>query len=471
MVLRTYFDRNNTIVKNSIINTGRNPITELYYGGDENNKSFSRFIFQFDETRLKELYEDRTFANISNLKHTLRMTNTGAFDVNLLGNKTCSGKNRACSFDLILFKINQEWDEGVGYDYVDISNDCDSVSLSVCPSNWFEAKTNINWENGSGIYSGSPSNIIVGTQHFEQGNENIEIDITDVVNSYITGDTNYGLGIAFAQEYEITNTTDYQYVGFFTRHTQTFYEPHIETIYDCTISDDRNDFYLDKENKLYLYVNIGGKPTNLDYIPTVRILDECSNEIMSFTQDDVIQCTKGVYFINITIPTISGETQNGSLYYDVWENISINGVERPNIELNFELKDSMGYYNIGDNSYLPKKIGFNISGINHNEKIKRGDIRKVLVSTRIPYTVEQTDKVDRVQYRLYVKEGSAEYTVIDYQDIQMTATHNYFLLDTQSLIPNTYYLDIRYESNLEVSTNKEVVKFDIVSQVELRISQ
>jgi hypothetical protein len=53
----------------------------------------------------------------------------------------------------------------------------------------------------------------------------------------------------------------------------------------------------------------------------------------------------------------------------------------------------------------------------------------------------------------------------------MTTNTNYFLLDTQSLIPNTYYLDVRYESNLEVSTTKEVLKFDIVSQVELRISQ
>lgn len=470
MVVRTYFDRNNTLVYNSIINTGRNPITELYYGGDSTNKSFSRFIFQFDESKLKELYEDKTFPDLSNLTHTLRMTNTGAFDVELLGNDTCSGKKRACSFDLILFKVNQDWDEGVGYDYVGISNDCNTVSLSTCPSNWFEAKTNQEWNNGEGVYSGSPSNIIVGTQHFEQGNENIEIDITDVVNSYLTGDTNYGLGLAFSRGYELTSTEQLQYVGFFTRHTQTFYEPFIETTYSCKIKDDRNDFYLDKPNRLYLYVNLGGKPTNLDQLPTVTILDNCSNEILSYSGDSVVQCTKGVYYIDVLIPT-SGNTEPGVLFNDVWSNISINGIQRPDIELSFEMKDSMGYYNIGDNSPLPKKVGFNISGINHNEKIKRGDIRKVMVSTRIPYTVEQIEKVDRLQYRLYVKEGKNEYTVIDYQDVEMTSANNYFLLDTQSLIPNTYYLDVRYESNLEVSTNKEVLKFDIVSQVELRISQ
>jgi hypothetical protein len=53
----------------------------------------------------------------------------------------------------------------------------------------------------------------------------------------------------------------------------------------------------------------------------------------------------------------------------------------------------------------------------------------------------------------------------------MTNNTNYFLIDTQSLIPNTYYLDIKVESNLEVNTVKEVISFDIVSQSDLRVSQ
>jgi hypothetical protein len=46
----------------------------------------------------------------------------------------------------------------------------------------------------------------------------------------------------------------------FTNNTQTFYEPYIETKYDNHIIDDRNNFILDKLNKLYLYVNVGGNP-------------------------------------------------------------------------------------------------------------------------------------------------------------------------------------------------------------------
>ena len=82
-----------------------------------------------------------------------------------------------------------------------------------------------------GVYSGSPSGITVSTQHFDKGNENISMDITDEVNSLITGGTtNYGYGIAFERDLELLIKNPSQYVGFFTRHTQTYYEPFLETV-------------------------------------------------------------------------------------------------------------------------------------------------------------------------------------------------------------------------------------------------
>ena len=53
-------------------------------------------------------------------------------------------------------------------------------------------------------------------------------------------------------------------------------------------------------------------------------------------------------------------------------------------------------------------------------------------------------------------------------DIEMANNYNYFLLDTLSLVPGIYYLDIKVESNLEVTTVKDVISFEIVSQSELR---
>lgn len=468
MVIRTFFDKNNTIVRNEIVNTARNPVTELFYGGPSGENKYSRYLFHFDETRLVDLYDNGTFTDLTKLKHTLKLTNTASFDEGLL-NGTYQSKDRACSFDLIIFKVNQEWDEGVGYDYLTCGLLVGDCAVSTKPSTWVNPQTGLYWTNGAGVYSGSPSGITIATQHFDLGNENMEVDITDYVNGLITGDTNYGLGIAYAYPYELSSTQNLQYVGFFTRYTQTFYEPYIETIYSNHITDDRNNFFLDKPNKLYLYVNLAGNPTNLDTLPSVQIYDENGSLYLSYESSEITHVTKGVYSVDVIIPT--GDATIGSLFNDVWSDVVVNGVSRPDITLSFEIKDSFGYYNIGENDSLPQKVAVSISGVKNQEKIKRGDIKKVIVSTRIPYTVEQTQNISNIQYRIYVKEGRNELTVIDYQPVELASNYNYFLLDTASLIPNTYYLDILVESNLEVTTLKNVINFDIVSLSNLRQSQ
>jgi hypothetical protein len=468
MVIRTYFDKNNTLISNSSVNTGLNPVTELFYGGPINSSRYSRFIFKFDETRIKALINDGTFGDTTKLKHTLRMTNTGSFDKDLL-NTNMGSKRRTSSFDLILFEVNQDWDGGVGYDYEKPLLTQGDFGYSTYPSNWVRAKTGINWANGAGVYAGAPPPaIIVDTQHFDKGNENIEMDITAYVNKLLSGAVNYGLGIAYDRSYELLNSPEYQYVGFFTNNTQTFYEPYIETVYDNYIKDDRNDFYTDKNNKLYLYVNLAGEPTNLDNIPKVDVYTNNNVLFKSFQPNNVEHVTKGVYAIDLNVPSSFGDCV---MFNDVWRNITINGINRPDISLDFILKDSMSFFNIGDNSFLPKKTTISVSGIQSREKIKRGDIKKVIISARIPYTVEQSQLIDDIKYRLYVTEGSAELTVIDFHPIEKTNTHYYFLLDTQSLIPNTYYLDVLVTSNLETTTLKNVLQFEIINQVELRKGQ
>jgi len=466
MVIHTYFDKNNTIQYNDLTNTGLNPVSELFYGGDSNNTKYSRFLFYFDESRIKEFHTNGIMPDLSKMTHTLNITNTSAFDLELLNQQTTDGKDRASSFDLILFRINQEWDEGTGYDYLTtkfiggVGN-----TLSVKASNWLEAQNNTYWVNGGGSYSGSASGITIDTIHFDKGNEHIEIDITNVVNDYLSGGSiNYGLGLAYTRVFEETPSDDLQYVGFFTRHTKTFYEPYIETKYNDIILDDRNSFYLDKLNKLYLYTNLNGEATNLDVLPTVTISDNNSDVVTIIT--GTTHVTKGVYSVDVQIP--SSSYTSDYMFTDTWSNLIINGVTRPDVELEFLLKDSNCYFNIGSDENLPKKFGFSVSGIKNNEKIVRGDIRRVNISARIPYTIDQQQIIDGLQYRLYVKEGTGEVTVIDYTDIHRTAYSNYFLLDTDSLIPQRYYLDIKAVSNNEVTVIKDTIKFDIISIVKYK---
>ena len=101
-----------------------------------------------------------------------------------------------------------------------------------------------------------------------------------------------------------------------------------------------------------------------------------------------------------------------------------------------------------------------------DEKIKRGDKRKVFVNARIPYTVNETSVIDGLQYRLWVKEGPTEVNVIDWTDVNRAYLKYYFILDTSWMIPNEYFIDIKLTSNQLVKTYTNTLKFNITSQVD-----
>ena len=81
-----------------------------------------------------------------------------------------------------------------------------------------------------------------------------EINFLLTATTNLTSGTTYG--IAFSGAYEnITGITESYSVGFFTRYTQTFFEPFLETTWDDYIVDNRNNFSLYKLNRLFLYVS------------------------------------------------------------------------------------------------------------------------------------------------------------------------------------------------------------------------
>jgi hypothetical protein len=265
---RSYFEKNNTILKQSQVNTAKNPNTELIYGS-----TFSKFIFKVDFTDLKAKIDNGDFVINSNTRHYLKMTNTIFGDESLLGQKNGKGRDRTSSFDLIVFKISEFWDEGLGFDYEDEVYDFTSGNntFNERPSNWFNRTTLDTWAS-AGVYS-SPT--IIDTVHFDNGNEDLVADITDYVNGIIvSGNTNHGLGVAFATLYEDINSEVDQSVAFFTKYTQTFFEPFVETVFEDRISDNRHNFIAEATQNLYLYVTKGSNFYDLDVNPTVDITDQ-----------------------------------------------------------------------------------------------------------------------------------------------------------------------------------------------------
>ena len=63
---------------------------------------------------------------------------------------------------------------------------------------------------------------------------------------------------------------------------------------------------------------------------------------------------------------------------------------------------------------------------------------------------------------MYVLDGDKEVTVIDWDRIDKLDRENYFILDTNELVPQKYRIDIKVSEGLETRIYKDVVRFHLV---------
>ena len=496
MKIHTFLDKCCTILKGSHANMGLNPVAELNMG-----MKTTRALIHFNTDHIKQLIEDKTIADASKVRHILKLTNCSSVNINdnqkvYAGVTTPEGKIRASSVDVILFIIPKDWDEGKGFDYEDTFWFSGRRYVSIRGCNWYNGETNKPWfdeENedpalgyGPGVYNdkylynqykkylnGEGSDIIIGTQHFDYGAENFEFDITDYVNKVLSGEIiNHGLGLAFSPDYEqydylndkvynpgrsfraceMTGVVPQYYIGFFTNHTNLFFEPYMESDYDVHINDDRQKFFRGKENKLYLYCNVGGDLVNLDELPV------CTIEGVEYP---VQQTTKGVYYATVKLTDVEDET----ILVDTWSNIKLNGEQLDDVEMEFTVLKKNAFMSIGNSVGERQDLVPYLSGINDAEKIKIGDIRRIDVDFRIPYTSNQKAIYDSAEYRIYTKDANREVDVYGYQLLESAFLQNYFVIDTNEMVPAEYFVDMKVRTGLNTKIYHEVTRFTVVSNV------
>ena len=457
---RSYFEKNNTIIKNSQANTAKNPTTEIFYGS-----AFSKFLFKVDFTDLKNKVNSGELVVDSNTRHTLHLTNTIFGDEGQKGLNRTTGRDRTSSFDLIVFGLGQYWDEGLGYDYTDSSYDFvnGNRTFDERPSNWFY-RTTLNQWSVAGVFHDSPT-IISGYTgnkiHMDNGNENIDFDITPYVNGIISGDTNHGLGLSFAVVYQYLTPDRDQSVAFFTKYTQTFFEPYVDSHFEDTIMDNRDNFVEKIEQNLYLYVTKGTNFYNLDSTPTVDILDSNGSVITGLSGLTTTLIRKGVYKVSFTITT--PECDGKKFFTDHWKGVILDGnTISGGVRQKFIPKPYTAGFTIGENQTELQRYAIQFFGIKQNEKIVSGEIRKVVVTFK-SIDVPKTVLLDEVYYRIYIEEGTTQVMVHDWTLLDKT-NENSFQLDSSYLIPRQYFLQIKGKTHTEEIYYKESINFEIVSE-------
>jgi hypothetical protein len=475
MIKRTFIDRSNTIFEGSHENYGLHPICMLNYGLEK-----SRVLIHFDINEIKKFIESCPEGSV--IKHTLKMTNCGSIDFKNFSKKLPSKdinsiKKRASSFYIYAFPIPNnadsykdngyiDWDEGVGFDSKDDFFLSGEPSVSNEGSNWFNRKSGLKWPKMGCIGDVKKENIIA-SQRFDHGNENMELDLTDYINGILGEEVNewssYNDGICLSIEPQLDGESisdydykieDTKYVGFFNNKTNTFFAPVIESKCDETIRDDRYDFIVGKTNRLYLYVSTPNGFTDLDILPTCEINKSFYN---------VKRHSKGIYYVEIDA-MLSKTFAAERIYEDIWSNIVIEGVSFGDIIQEFVPHPSKSYFSITPDAPREKKYNPSLVGINDDEVLNDGEIRKVIVKYRVPYSTS-FKVLNNTEYRLYSKDSNREIDVIDWDGIHSTGFINFFMINTSELVSGDYFVDIRVKTNYEQRVFKNVLHFSKANNV------
>ena len=220
------------------------------------SKELSRILIKFPVTGTTGIKADRDLGLIpasGNVNFYLNMYN--AVTPNTLPR----------DFDLNLYVIDQAWNEGDGLDmeeYKDLGT-----------SNWIDRIDYTAWSKAGGSFQNTSSvTPWKASAHFENGDEDLSVDITPYVEQWIKGSgaggfENYGFLIAFTPVAESASVSYYD-KKFFARSSEYFFKrPAIEARWNSADMDDRGSFYLSSSlataenniNTLYLYNYVRGQ--------------------------------------------------------------------------------------------------------------------------------------------------------------------------------------------------------------------
>ena len=133
--------------------------------------------------------------------------------------------------------------------------------------------------------------------------------------------------------------------------------------------------------------------------------------------------------------------------------------------MDFEVLPKKDYLSIGKTFIEKKELVPNVYGINDAENINIGDIRRINVNFRVPYSTSLSEIYDKGEYRIYTKDADREIDVYPYQPIETTFLENFFVVDTNEMVPGDYFVDIRAKFGLDTKIFKSVLRFTVVSNI------
>jgi hypothetical protein len=153
-----------------------------------------------------------------------------------------------------------------------------------------------------------------------------------------------------------------------------------------------------------------------------------------------------------------------TIYECIWTNIIINSEDLGPVVREFVPHPKQAYISFTPNQTREEIYEPSLSGINDNEKLNDGEIRKINVKYRISYSTKYKT-LNNTEYRLYSKDNNKEINIIEWDTINNTGDLNYFLINTSELVPGNYFIDIRIKTKFEQRIFKDVLRFSKVNNI------
>jgi len=441
-------------------NMGESDITEVFSiysqvssSTDGNSIEKSRVLYRFP---IDEILQDRTNEDLptsGNVNFQLRIFNA-------IHSQTLPKK-----FKLIVAAVSQSWDEGYGMDmesYTDIGT-----------ANWISCSATEGWDTEGGTFLTASQYLgEVYTQEFEDGTEDLDIDITSLVEKWISNEhNNYGLAVYLTSSQEDgTEERSYYTKKFFARGSEFFNKkPVIEARWNSQLNDDSTNFYLssslvpaeDNLNTLFFYNKPRGQYQNIPSVGKNNLLLSLHSSLGSgkislpigggvVTNNDLnitgSWVSEGIYSASFAY------TGSSTTIYPVWHSGSVEYFSGSAITVN-------SFNASQDNSQATyiTKVKNSKSSHSRTETVRvrlftRRKDWSPTIYTRAVTTVE-SEPIEKVFYSVYrvVDEleiigygtGSTNHTLMSYD-----SKGNYFDLD-MSLFESGYLYETKFLFNID----------------------
>lgn len=291
-------------------------------------------------------------------------------------------------------------------------------------------------------------------QHFDIGDEDINMDITPMVNNWIEGEDNNGLAIAYRGDYESRSGDTRAVSSYLTDKTNTAYKPYIEVSYDQVIKDDREQVTNNRESRLFLYTFSGNSPVNFYSAGTVEILSQNNEVIYSGAPT---QFEKGVYYFDV----LMSDANPGETYRDIWRDVTfVPGVDQQDFTQFFRINKNY-YQNVSPsiNDYV-----ITTYGIDNGSTLRQTENVRVFADIRSNYSQGSPSPYFDIKYSLVMnnQEEVISWTSMN-RVVRNECQETYFDLDVSWLLHNqTYEVKFKIEEMGSSKLLNETIRFNVL---------